>query len=342
MITVFSEDHRLHHGKYELTDGKLVPPFENPARLDNIMNRLNEVALGEVVEPRDFGLDPVQRVHAQGFIDFMRTAHEAWSKEHGDTDALPTCWPSRTLRQVEPETIDGRLSYFSFDAGTPITSGTWQAITSAVNVAMTGVELIREGQDAVFSVCRPPGHHASSDLYGGYCFFNNVAVAGQGFLDCEIEKVAILDVDYHHGNGTQAIFYNRSDLLFVSLHAHPAQEYPFFLGYEDEAGEGEGKGFNQNFPMRWGTEWPAYLESLEKGLAIIRDFAPEVLLVSLGVDTFEKDPICRFRLKSDHYIELGKKIGNMSLPTLFIMEGGYAIDEIGINVANVLTGFEGV
>lgn len=341
MITVFSEDHRLHHGKYELIDGQFVSPFENPTRLDHIMARLQEVALGEVVSPRDFGLDPVRQVHTQAFIDFMHTAHEQWRKEHGDTDALPICWPSRTLRQTEPETIDGRLSYFSFDAGTPITSGTWRAVTSAVNVAMTGVELIREGQHAVFSVCRPPGHHASKDLYGGYCFFNNVAIAAQAFRDGGAERVAILDVDYHHGNGTQAVFYDRADVLFVSLHAHPAQEYPYFLGYEDETGKGEGKGFNRNFPMRWGTEWAAYLGSLETGLAIIRDFAPDALVVSLGVDTFEKDPISRFRLRSDHYIELGGKIGKLSLPTLFVMEGGYAVDEIGVNVVNVLTGFEG-
>lgn len=342
MITVFTEDHRLHHGKYELIDGQFVSPFENPIRLDHIMARLREVRLGEVVAPRDFGVAPARRVHTEGFIDFMRTAHDEWRKEHGDTDALPICWPTRTLRQTEPETIDGRLSYFSFDAGTPITSGTWRAITSAVNVAMTGVELIREGQHAVFSLCRPPGHHASKDLYGGYCFFNNAAIAAQAFRDCGAGRVAILDVDYHHGNGTQAAFYDRADVLFVSLHGHPAQEYPFFLGYADETGVGQGEGFNRNLPMRWGTEWPTYLESLETGLAAIRDFAPNILVVSLGVDTFEKDPISRFKLKTDQYLELGDRIGKLSVPTLFVMEGGYAVDKIGTNAVNVLTGFEGI
>ncbi|MBW2121106.1 MAG: histone deacetylase family protein, partial [Deltaproteobacteria bacterium] len=288
------------------------------------------------------GLDPIAQVHTRRFIEFMQTAHEQWRKEHGDTDALPICWPTRTLRQTESETIDGRLSYFSFDAGTPITSGTWQAATSAANVAMTGVELIQEGEEAVFSLCRPPGHHASMDLYGGYCFFNNAAIAVKALLGKEgAERVAILDVDYHHGNGTQAIFYGRGDVLFVSLHADPAQEYPYFLGYADETGEGKGEGANRNFPMPWGTEWPSYLESLEKGLAIIRDFGPDTIVVSLGVDTFEEDPISRFRLKSDDYLRLGEKIGRLSLPTLFIMEGGYAVEQIGINVVNLLTGFEG-
>lgn len=295
-----------------------------------------------MVAPQDFGLEPVRRVHTERFIEFMRTAHEEWRKVHGDTDALPICWPTRTLRQTEPETIDGRLSYFSFDAGTPITSGTWRAITSAVNVAMTGVELIREGKHAAFSLCRPPGHHASGDLYGGYCFFNNAAIAAEAFRDSGAERVAVLDVDYHHGNGTQAVFYSRPDVLFVSLHGHPAQEYPFFLGYANETGIGQGEGFNLNLPMRWDTEWPVYLETLERGLAVIRGFLPNILVVSLGVDTFEKDPISRFRLKSDNYLELGNRIGKLSVPTLFVMEGGYAVDEIGINVVNVLTGFEDI
>jgi len=180
------------------------------------------------------------------------------------------------------------------------------------------------------------------DLYGGYCFFNNAAIAVKALLGkAGAERVAILDVDYHHGNGTQAIFYGRGDVLFVSLHADPAQEYPYFLGYADETGEGKGEGANRNFPMPWGTEWPSYLESLEKGLAIIRDFGPDTIVVSLGVDTFEEDPISRFRLKSDDYLRLGEKIGRLSLPTLFIMEGGYAVEQIGINVVNLLTGFEG-
>jgi acetoin utilization deacetylase AcuC-like enzyme len=341
MITVFTEDHRLHHGTHELIGGQLVPPVEDPSRLDQIIAHLRKVQFGEVIGPRDFGLDPIRRVHTERFIDFMRTAHAEWCKVHGDTDALPLCWPSRTFQQIEPETIDGRLSYFSFDAGTPITSGTWLAITSAVNVAMTGVELIRQGEHAVFALCRPPGHHAAGDLYGGYCFFNNAAIAAQALIDRGAERVVILDVDYHHGNGTQAIFYDRADVLYLSLHAHPAEEFPFFLGYANETGVGRGEGFNRNFPMRRGTEWLAYRESLKSALAFITDFAPDVLIVSLGVDTFEKDPISHFKLRSDDYLELGSRIGRLSLPTLFVMEGGYAVDEICINVVNVLTSFEG-
>jgi acetoin utilization deacetylase AcuC-like enzyme len=340
MITVFSEDHQLHFGKYELIEGQFVTPFECPERMEIVMSRLEEVKLGEIVSPMDFGLDPIRRVHSSDFVDFIKTAHGDWVKTHGNTDALPICWPCRTLRQVVPEEIDGKLGYYSFDAGTPITSGTWQAATASANVALTGAGLINEGQSSVFSACRPPGHHASADLFGGYCFFNNAAIAAQSLLDTGAQRVTILDVDYHHGNGTQAIFYDRSDVMYVSLHADPKQEFPHFLGYADETGEKEGKGCNFNFPMPWGTQWPAYRESLEKAVAHIRNYSPDVLIVSLGVDTFEKDPISKFQLKADHFLEIGSILAGLKYPTLFIMEGGYAVDEIGVNMVNVLSGFE--
>ena len=228
MKSVYSEDHRLHFGQYELIDGKFVTPFECPDRMDAIMQRIHEVQLGDVVVPQDFDLNPIARVHPFEYIEFLRTAHDSWKKSHGNTDALPICWPSRTLRQKLPIEIDGQLSYYSFDAGTPITAGTWQAITASVNVALTGVDLIRRGENSVFSVCRPPGHHAAKDLFGGYCFFNNAAVAAQAFLDGGAERVGLLDIDYHHGNGTQAIFYDRADVLYVSVHGDPRQEFPIF------------------------------------------------------------------------------------------------------------------
>jgi acetoin utilization deacetylase AcuC-like enzyme len=340
MLTVFTEDHRFQDGKFELIDGQLLPPFERPQRAEMIIERVRDVGLGDVIGPTEFGLEPVRRVHSDEFIAFLRTAHGEWRKVHGDTDALPLTWPSRGFRHIEPESIDGRLSYYSFDAGTPITSGTWRAITAAANVAVTGAQRINDGARAAFSLCRPPGHHAARDLYAGYCFFNNAAVAAQWFLDQGAARVAVLDVDYHHGNGTQMIFYDRADVLFVSLHGHPAQEYPFFLGYEDETGAGAGEGYNVNLPMRWGTTWETYGEALEIAIARVGDYGPEVLVVSLGVDTFERDPISHFKLKGENYPEIGRRIAGLGLSTLFIMEGGYAVEEIGINAVGVLSGFE--
>ena len=192
----------------------------------------------------------------------------------------------------------------------------------------------------MFALCRPPGHHAGSDFYGGYCFLNNAAIATQAFRDGGAQKVAVLDVDYHHGNGTQEIFYGRGDVFFASLHGHPAQEYPYFLGYEDETGEGAGEDCNANYPLRWGTEWSAYETALDDALSRIRRYGPEAIVVSLGVDTFKDDPISKFKLDSPDYSKIGRKVAALGLPTLFIMEGGYAVEEIGINAVNVLVGFE--
>lgn len=342
MLTVYSADHRHQDGRFELIDGELKKPFERPLRAENILARLREIGLGEEREPTVFGLDPVRRVHDGDYVAFLETAYEEWRAAHGDTDALPLNWPCRGLRQIRPEAIDGKLSYYSFDAGTPICAGTWKAITASANVALTGARILGESDErAVFSLCRPPGHHAAQNLYGGYCFFNNVAVAAQWLRDNGAAKVAILDIDYHHGNGTQTIFYDRADVFFVSLHAHPRQEFPYFLGYEDETGEGEGDGYNMNLPMNWGTAFDTYARALERALARIAEYSPAVLLVSVGVDTFEKDPISEFRLKSGDYTELGRRIASLGLPTHFVMEGGYAIDEIGVNTVNILAGFEG-
>ena len=238
--------------------------------------------------------------------------------------------------------IDGKLSYYSFDAGTPITAGTWRAITAAANVALTGQAMVAAGESAVFSLCRPPGHHAGSDFYGGYCFFNNAAVAAQAFIDGGAGRVAVLDVDYHHGNGTQEIFYERDDVLTISIHADPKQEFPYFLGHADETGVGRGKGFHVNLPLRWGSAWDKYEAALEAAVKGLIRYGPEAVVVSLGVDTFEHDPISKFKLRHDDYLRIGQAIAKAAKPTLFVMEGGYAVEALGVNAVNVLTGYEQV
>ncbi len=209
-------------------------------------------------------------------------------------------------------------------------------------MALSAQRRVAEGARAAFALCRPPGHHAAADTIGGYCFLNNAAIAAQAFLDEGAGRVAVLDIDYHHGNGTQAIFYHRADVLFASLHGHPAQEFPYFLGYETETGAGPGEGFNANYPLRWGTGFDLWSEALEQACGRIATFAPDALVVSLGVDTFERDPISQFRLKSEDYLAVGARIAALGRPTLFVMEGGYAVAEIGLNAVNALLGFEGV
>lgn len=342
MLSVYSDDHRLHHGTAELIDGKLLPPFEKPERADIVLARVREVGLGEVRPPRGFGRAPLARVHAENFLTFLETAWEAWVAEHGAYDALPLVWAIRGLRSDrEPEAIDGKLSYFSFDAGTPITAGTWRAVTASANVALTGQALVAGGERAAFALCRPPGHHAARDYYGGYCFLNNAAIAAQAFRDGGAGKVAVLDVDYHHGNGTQSIFYDRGDVFFASIHGDPRQEFPYFLGYADETGAGDGEGCTANYPLAWGSGMELWSEALDDACGKIAGFGAEALVVSLGVDTFKDDPISRFRLESGDYPAVGARLARLGLPTLFVMEGGYAVEEIGINAVGVLQGFEG-
>ena len=207
-------------------------------------------------------------------------------------------------------------------------------------MALTGAGLVQAGARAAFALCRPPGHHASRDNFGGYCFLNNAAIAAQRLRDQGAARVAILDVDYHHGNGTQAIFYDRGDVMFVSLHGDPADEYPYFLGYADETGDGDGAGRTRNYPLPRGTAWAAYGPALADAVQQLQAFAPDALVISLGVDTFEQDPISKFKLRHDDYFRIGEAIARVDAPTLFVMEGGYAVDEIGVNAVNVLEGFE--
>jgi acetoin utilization deacetylase AcuC-like enzyme len=339
MITVYTDRHRLHHARGELTDGALMPAFERPERADAVLERVRGSGLGEVTEPDRFGRDPLTRVHTARYLDFLQSAWQEWQALHGDTDALPLAWPARGLRPIEPAHIDGRLGYYSFDAGTPITAGTWAAVSAGADVALTAAGLIADGARGAFALSRPPGHHAGADYFGGYCFLNNAAIAACHLLHRGAERVAILDVDYHHGNGTQDIFYERDDVLFCSIHCDPRQEFPFFLGHAEETGRGAGEGCNLNLPLAPGSDWAAWSEALEHALAAAGRYGPDALVVSLGVDTYERDPISAFRLRTDDYPRLGERIAALGLPTLFILEGGYAVPEIGDNVVNVLRGY---
>jgi acetoin utilization deacetylase AcuC-like enzyme len=243
------------------------------------------------------------------------------------------------MAQRRPRSITGQLGYYAMAGETSISHGTWEAARAAADVALTAAARVKDGARAAFALCRPPGHHAARDMYGGYCFLNNAAVAAQFLRDGGAERVAILDVDFHHGNGTQDIFYDRADVLYVSLHGDPADAFPYFSGYADETGSGAGAGFNLNLPMPPGTEFALWQEALRTALLRIVDFRADALVVSLGVDTFAGDPISFFRLRSEDFLSYGRMIGECALPTMFVLEGGYAVGEIGINVANVLTGF---
>jgi acetoin utilization deacetylase AcuC-like enzyme len=237
--------------------------------------------------------------------------------------------------------LDGRLSFYAFDISTPITAGAFTAARAAADTALTGAaRLARGGDRAVFSLCRPPGHHAGRDFYGGYCFLNNAALATERLLAEGAGRIAVLDVDYHHGNGTQAIFYDRAEVLYVSLHADPATDFPYFLGYADETGAGAGEGANLNLPLPPGADGAAFGDALGRALQAIGRHGPDALVVSLGLDGLDGDPLGGFRLQMEDYARLGARIAGLGLATLFVLEGGYAGARSGLAAARTLTAFE--
>lgn len=341
MKTIFSPLHRAHSPTIELNRGKIVTPFERAERVDRIHDAILAAKLGPVLEPAEFPLAHITRIHAADFVDFLQIAYRDWTAEGFDGDALPITWAIRGFRDDRvPQSIVGRLSYYSFDGMTQIVAGTWRAAKASVDVALTAAAAIANGSErAVFALCRPPGHHAATNYYGGYCFLNNAAVAAQYLLDQGAKRIAILDVDYHHGNGTQEIFYERSDVLYVSIHANPMQDFPYFLGYADERGRGAGAGCNLNLPLPQGTEWGAWSEALEQAKRAIATYRADALIVSLGVDTFEGDELSSFRLTTEDFLRMGASLGRLRLPTVIAMEGGYGYQHIGVNTVNVLSSF---
>lgn len=341
MKTIYTDDHKLRAAKTELFGGALVSPFECPERLDYVLQRLNAVSLGAIEAPARHGLDPVRRIHDADYLEFLETCWAEWQAAGFEGEAIAANWPARRMTMRRPHHIDGKIGYHSLASETSISDGTWEAAQASADVALSARAAVAGGERACFALCRPPGHHAARDMFGGYCFLNNAAIAAQAFLDDGAGRVAILDVDFHHGNGTQDIFYERDDVLFLSLHGEPENAFPYFSGYADETGTGRGEGFTVNYPMPEGTPYDRWAEALEAACGRVADYAPDALIVSLGVDTFEEDPISFFKLTSDDYTRYGARIGAMGLPTLFVMEGGYAVAQVGINTVNVLQGFEG-
>jgi acetoin utilization deacetylase AcuC-like enzyme len=340
MKTIFSEQHRLRDAKTELYGGELVKPFERPSRADMVIEAVRTSGIGSVEAPETFSLDPVLRIHDADFVTFLENAWEEWHRTGYAGEAMASVWPARRMQCRPPRFIEGKLGYYALAAETSITEGTWEAALASKDVALTGAKVLADGEQGVFSLCRPPGHHAARDMFGGYCFLNNAAIAAQFLLDNGAHRVAILDIDFHHGNGTQDIFYERDDVLFCSLHGDPEDAFPHFLGYADEMGLGAGMGYNRNYPMPPGTPFSEWRNALDNALSHIGEFSPQHLVVSLGVDTFEHDPISFFKLTTPDYLTTGNLIGALAIPTLFVMEGGYDIGEVGINAVNVLKGFE--
>ena len=344
MISLFSELHALHAPEHEFFRGERVPCFESPARANFVRNEL-AVRGHELRAPHADSTAVLQQVHTPRYLAFLQSAWSEWLALDAGNAArqpFPSVWPVRTLRSdVEPANFVARLGLYSMDNGSPMVAGTWAAARAGADAAVSAAGLLAAGERSIFCATRPPGHHAGADFMGGYCFLNNAAVAAQALHLHGITRVAILDVDYHHGNGTQSIFYSRADVLFVSLHGDPRTEYPFYLGHADEKGEGPGAGFNLNLPLPAGSSVAAWFAALEVACARIGRHRADALVVSLGLDTFAQDPISTFALQTTDFTRLGERLRQLGLPTIFVLEGGYAAAELGLNAANVMDGFEG-
>ena len=301
--------------------------------------------MGPVLEPQAFDESALTTIHSPRYLRFLATAWDQWvalDAANADKDILPSVWPTRSFRtDIEPDNFAAKMGLYSFDAGTPFTAGTWVAARAGAHCALSAAQQLVQGERAAFALSRPPGHHAGADFFGGYCFLNNAALAAQHLRDSGIAKVAVLDIDYHHGNGTQAIFYDRPDVFFASIHGDPRTEYPFYLGHADERGAGAGLGANLNLPLPRGTGFDVWSQALDTALQAIAQFGADALVVSLGMDTFVGDPISGFTLASADYLRVGQRIAAAGLPTAFVFEGGYAVAEVGINAANVLEAFAG-
>lgn len=343
MITFYNHLHAQHQGKVEMYRGALVPCFEVPARVDHVLAELRARALGEIAPPRAWDDQVLSSIHSPRYLNFLATAWDQWlalDAANGGQDILPSVWPTRTFRSdIEPDNFSAKVGLYSYDAGTPFTSGTWVAARAGAQCALSAAQQVVAGDRSSFALTRPPGHHAGMDFFGGYCFLNNAALAAQHLRDSGMSKVAVLDVDYHHGNGTQSIFYDRSDVFFASIHGDPRTEYPFYLGHADERGVGAGLGFNLNLPLARGADYAQWSQALDTALQAIENFGADALVVSLGLDTFEGDPIAGFKLTSDDYSRMGDRLAGVGLPTVLVFEGGYAVAAVGQNAANVLQAF---
>lgn len=340
MLPVYYSPVQLEHKPTkELSDGALVDAFETPARVRSILSALERSGFARFEAVQIFGQKEYARAHAPDYITFLEGFWRDWTAAGRSSEAFPFVWPTRDFRTDKiPHHIDGKLGHYSFDAGTPLTKGTWDAAKASADAALSAAEALSAGEAITFGLCRPPGHHAGRDYLGGYCFLNNAAIAAEQMLANGARKVSILDVDYHHGNGTQAIFYDRADVQFLSIHADPMVEYPYFLGHADEKGVGAGEGFNFNYALPHGTQFAAWMVALEDAISKIEAYAPDAIVVSLGADIYEGDPISKFKIRQEEFLKIGARLAKMSGPKLVLMEGGYAVDALGENVASFLRG----
>ena len=343
MKAVFDPAQKAHHPKRFLVSGAWKPSPETPERAEVLLRALEELGLA-IEAPPDSGPEAIAAVHDERYLTFLQGIYPRWSRIEGAPDeVVPNVHPvSRPGEAVAgyPASAVGQAGYHLMDGAAPINAETWASVDAGAQSAIRAADLVLGGETLAYALCRPPGHHASADMAGGFCFLNNAAIAAER-LRTRHPRVAILDVDVHHGNGTQQIFYGRGDVLTVSLHADPIRFYPFFWGYAAETGEGAGEGRNLNLPLARGTADDAYLESLDGALARIADFAPGALVVALGLDAHENDPFQGLAITTAGFARITERIATLKLPSVIVQEGGYVSEALGANLKSALQGFLG-
>jgi acetoin utilization deacetylase AcuC-like enzyme len=335
---VYTERHRSHDPQFFLVRGVVKRTTEQPERADRLLKGLRD-GQHTLIEPTVFGQGPRARVHSPEYLRFLEDAWSEWSAlPDSGPEMIANIHPVRNAATY-PTHIVGKLGWHTIDTACPIGPGTWAGACAATDTAVTAAQMLMDGEDAVYALCRPPGHHAYRDQASGFCFMNNTAIAA-AHLRSRHERVAILDVDVHHGNGTQGIFYARGDVFTVSIHADPHAYYPFVWGYAHERGEGGGLGANLNIPLPLGTGDDGYIAALGIAQKAVESFAPTALVLALGLDASEHDPLAALKVTTDGFRRIGEAVARFGLPTVIVQEGGYLSDILGANLTATLMGFE--
>ncbi|MEM7748281.1 MAG: histone deacetylase family protein [Pseudomonadota bacterium] len=334
MKLFFAKSQLKHAPQQFMAAGKIISPFEVPERAEHMASGLVELGL-EASEPGDFGMDPIHAVHSDHYVDFLQTAHarfqelpqagpEVFPNVHPHVSAHPDLSPRERPR---PSHVVGQAGWYMGDMACALGEGTWQAVYASAQTAVSAAQAVAQGEDEAFALCRPPGHHAYHDRASGFCFLNNAAIAAEELLK-RYNRVGIIDFDTHHGDGTQAIFYRRSDVFYASTHTDPREYYPFYFGYADETGFGEGDKFNLNIPVPQGASDEEFIEANQQLIVATLASEVEALVLSAGWDAHRDDPLSRLNVTTDAYRRLGRIYGEIPLPTVIVQEGGYSLSAI--------------
>lgn len=338
MRAFFADEQHLHQPQTFMVAGRFQAAEEVAERADILLAAGQEAGL-TFERPDSSGMAPISSIHTPAYLTFLETIHQRWSNEvpNAGPEVIPNLHLDRSLGGY-PTSPTGLANYHMADAACPIGADTHQAALWSAFTAIAATQTVLDGARSAYALSRPPGHHAYADLAGGFCFLNNSAIAAQ-MLRERHDRVAILDVDVHHGNGTQGIFYNRADVLTVSLHADPTSYYPFMCGYAHEQGDGLGRAYNRNIPLPRSTGDQEYLTALNAALIHIRSFNPGALVLALGLDAYEGDPLQGMKISQKGFAAIGLHVAEMDLPTVIVQEGGYVSDGLGNCLTHFLDGF---